>query len=409
MPELMPDQKLPDSMNDAEDEDLESPEEQDEEQESGWIADQLEDVTRRNLPGSVPGHITSDPDAMPVRIRVIQYDVDQLQEISITDPQQIRQYVDQPAVTWVNVDGLRDTEQIAEIGHIFGIHRLVLEDIVHPHQRAKAEFYGDQMFLVARMPEMDGTFDTEQISIVVFPNAVVTFQERRGDCLEPVRHRIREGLGRIRQLGHDYLVYALLDAIVDAYFPVLGRIREKLDLVERQLTEEPSVDVVTILQRIRTLLFVIRGTIGPHQDVVSHLLREPTHMSDDTKIHLRDCADHIHQALDACETTRELTADLRDYCFAEISFNQNETMKTLTVMASVFIPLSFVAGVYGMNFDPDVSAWNMPETRWPFGYVFAIGVMATVSAITLGSLYWMSRSRKNARKERFIKSQRILD
>lgn len=384
-------------------------EESDDNETSGWIADQLEDVAKRNEPGTAPGEVHSDPEAAPVSLRIIQYDADRFEEVAIKDVRKIQEFSSRPSITWVNVDGLRDAHVIAEICQSFGAHGLVVEDIVHPHQRAKVESFDDLTFIVARMPQMAGSFDSEQISIILCGHAVLTFQEQSGDCLEPVRERLRRSKGRIRSRGHDYLAYAILDCIVDAYFPVLARIGEKLDSIERQLTEDPSVDAVAMLQRIRTLLFVIKGTVAPHQDAVSHLLRDEQQISDDTRLYLRDCADHVHQVLDACDTTRELAADLRDYCFAEISFNQNETMKTLTVMASVFIPLSFIAGFYGMNFDPSASDWNMPETRWPFGYAFAICLMLSVAGLTLGGLKWMSGSRRKARKERFRKTQRILD
>lgn len=379
----------------------------------GWIAESLEDVARRHSPGSAPGLITDarhrDPDAAPVTVKVIQFDTDHFEEVIINSIQEIHQYADQPSVTWVNVDGLQDTALISEICESFGIHGLVAEDIVHPHQRAKVETYEDHTFVVARMPEATRGFDSEQISIVVCGHAVLSFQEKSGDCLEPVRDRLRKGSGRIRSRGNDYLVYAILDAIIDAYFPVLARIGEKLDEAERQLTEDPSVDAVAMLQRLRTVLFMIQGTVSPHQEAVAHLLRAEHQITDETRIYIRDCADHVHQVLDACATTRELAADLRDYCFAEISFNQNETMKTLTVMASVFIPLSFIAGFYGMNFDPTVSDWNMPETRWRYGYAFAIGLMAAVAALTLGALKFMAIARRRARRRRFQKTQRILD
>ena len=377
--------------------------------EGGWIADQLEDVTKRSKPGAVPGEVHSDPDAMPVSVRVIQYDADHVEEVSIKNLSDVQEFAARPSITWVNVDGLRDTHVIAEICESFGVHGLVIEDIVHPHQRAKVETYDDLTFIVARMPEVSGGFDSEQISIILCGHAVLTFQEKSGDCLEPVRDRLRQKRGRIRDRGNDYLVYSIIDCIVDAYFPVLARIGRKLNEIEQQLTEDPSVDVVAMLQRIRTLLFMVKGTVGPHQELVSQLLREEQQISDDTKIYLRDCADHVHQVLDAWDTTRELAADLRDYCFAEISFNQNETMKTLTVMASVFIPLSFIAGFYGMNFDPSASEWNMPETRWQFGYAFAISLMLAVAALTLGGLKWMSGTRRAARKARFKRTQRILE
>jgi magnesium transporter len=179
--------------------------------------------------------------------------------------------------------------------------------------------------------------------------------------------------------------------------------------MEQQLARELTVDTVAVLQRLRTLLFMIQGTIAPHNEVITQLLRNTKRVGDDTRVYLRDCSDHVAQVIHATETTRELAADLRDYCFAEISFNQNETMKLLTVMASVFIPLSFVAGFYGMNFDPSVSQLNMPETKWKYGYVFAIGLMIAITALTLVGLWMLKRVGRKARKQRFKKTQRVLD
>ncbi|MEQ9411718.1 MAG: magnesium/cobalt transporter CorA [Fuerstiella sp.] len=375
----------------------------------GWIAEQLIDVSRRRRPGAVPGEFVSDPTALPVRIRVIQYDADDFEEVEIRTVDEVRKYAERSSVTWVNVDGIRDTEIISAIGKMFGIHRLVLEDIVSPHQRAKVEDYGDQLFIVARMPEVRGGFDTEQLGIVLCDHVVVTFQERTGDCLEPVRNRLRQKLGRIRERGHDYLVYALLDAVIDAYFPVLSRVSERMNEMEQQLARELTVDTVAVLQRLRTVLFMIQGTIAPHNEVITQLLRNPTQIKDGTRVYLRDCSDHVAQVMHATETSRELAADLRDYCFAEISFNQNETMKLLTVMASVFIPLSFVAGFYGMNFDPSVSQLNMPETKWKYGYLFAIILMISIAGLTLAGLWLLKRYGRKARRKRFNTTQRVLD
>lgn len=379
------------------------------EDESGWIADQLEDMQNRSEPGSVPGEIPLESGDLPVTVHIIQYDADELQEVEINNLHDVQRYAAMPSMTWVNVNGIHDTRTVSEICRTFGVHGLAMEDIVNPHQRAKLETYDDVTFIVARMGELDGGFDSEQISIVLCERAVLTFQERSGDCLEPIRDRIRSARGRIRSQKHDYLAYAILDSIIDAYFPVLATIGEKLNQVEMELTEDPSVDSVAMLQRIRTVLFMVRAVIAPHQEVVAHLIRDQRMISEDTKVYLRDCADHIHQVLAACDTTRELAADLRDYCFAEISFNQNETMKTLTVIASVFIPLSFIAGFYGMNFDPAVSDWNMPETRWRFGYAFAIGLMASVTAVTLAGLRWMASARRNSRRRRFKRTQEFLN
>ena len=366
----------------------------------GGAGDQLKDVSRNKEPGAPPGTLTSDPDASPVSMRILHYDATDLRETTVVDPGQLGEFARQPGVTWVNVDGLRDTDVIRRIGESFDLHNLVLEDIVAPHQRPKVETYPDFLFIVARMPDMHDGFDTEQLSIVLTKDAVITFQEKQGDCLEPVRKRIRAASGQIRVRGADYLVYAILDAVVDHYFPVVNRIGERLDSVESQLMEQPSPHAIAVLQRMRSFLYLLRRDIMPHREMLHGLARVTPHFAEDTSVYLRDCADHVTQLVDATDSARELTTDLRDYCFAEISFSQNETMRLLTIIASIFIPLSFIAGLYGMNFNTDVSGWNMPELRWKFGYPFALGLMTLIAGGSVAALVIMSRMRRTARRKR---------
>lgn len=388
-------------MNEQHMDDTDGPTSVDESSETskGGLGEQLKDVSRHKQPGAPPGTMTRDPEASPVSIRILHYDQTELREDIVSEPEKLREFSRRPGVTWVNVDGLRDIEVIRQIGASFELHNLVLEDIVKPHQRPKVETYPEFLFLVARMPDTSDGFDTEQLSIVLTRHAVITFQEKPGDCLEPVRDRIRTGGGQIRSREADYLVYAILDAVVDNYFPVVHRIGARLNDVETQLMDRPSPDAIAVLQRMRSFLYLLRRDIMPHHDMLGKLIRSQ-HFDEKTTLYLRDCTDHVNQLVDATDSARELATDLRDYCFAEISFSQNETMRVLTVVASIFIPLSFVAGLYGMNFDHAESTWNMPELTWKYGYPMALGLMAVIACSSIAALAIFARLRRLARRKR---------
>lgn len=330
---------------------------------------------RRTPPGASPGTVVSEPTAPPTEIRVIAYGPEQILEEDVDRPARLSEYVGRYPVTWVNVEGLRDAGTIQEIGRIFGLHPLALEDVVNVHQRAKVEEFSDHLFIVARMVWPDEQLESEQISIFLGQNYVVTFQEGRpGDCLEPVRERLRAARGHHRSLGADYLAYSILDATVDGYFPVVERFGDRLDEIDDEITARPEPAVIAELHRLRGDLLLLRRYVWPHREAVGVLLRESTRqISSETKIYLRDVYDHAVQIIDVVEVYREICADLREFYFSTLSHRTNETMKTLTVIATIFMPLSFVAGVYGMNFA------RMPELEWRYGYPFALGLMGTVA------------------------------
>lgn len=343
---------------------------------------------RRAKPGAHPGTVMPDPQAPAPAIRVITYGPGCYDAKELEHADEIPEHLNSEAVTWLNIDGLGDAATIRQVGQIFNLHDLVLEDIVNVHQRAKVEVYGDHLFIVARMVTLDESLTTEQISMILGERFVITFQERRGDCLEPIRKRLRKGQGTIRQRDADYLAYSLLDAMIDGYFPVLERYGEQLNHLEDQLLVRTTTPLIARIHRLRSELFVLRKAIWPHRDLVSELLRESTpRITAETRIYLRDCYDHVAQLIDLTETCREIASDLRDFHFSQISMRQNEIMKVLTVMATIFMPLSFIAGVYGMNFDPDVSPWNMPELKWYFGYPFSLVLMAGTAAVLFG-FFW---------------------
>lgn len=329
------------------------------------------------------------PGAPKPRISAIIYTEDSLFEFDITDSHDLSELRDRTGVTWINVDGLGDAEVVAELGRVFGVHRLALEDVVNVHQRPKVEAYDDHLFIVARMPTGDRGADSEQISFHLGKKYVLTFQERPGDCFNQIRDRLRQGRGRVRAAGADYLTYALLDAIIDAYFPVLEQYGERLDELEDTVMTGAQDVTLASIHQLKGDLLSVRRSIWPMRDMVNNLIRDTSPLiADQTRVYLRDCYDHLAQLMDLTETFRELAADVLDIYHSSISMRLNEIMKVLTVIATIFMPLSFITGLYGMNFDRAVSPWNMPELGWSFGYPFALGLMV---ATAVGLLLYFRR------------------
>ena len=344
---------------------------------------------RRTPPGTPPGTLIADPEAPHPVIRVLAYGPEEMMEQELSDPQHVRDFLDKWPVTWVDVEGLGDTRIIGALGEIFGLHHLALEDVVNVHQRAKVEQYGEHHFIVARMVRLGEGLETEQVSLFLGKNFVLTFQEGRpGDSLELVRERIRKKGGHIRDAGLDYLAYALLDAIVDGYFPILEEYGERLEVLEEEILARPSSDIVARIHGIKRNLLTLRRAIWPQRETFNALLREETALvTAETRLYLRDCYDHTTQIIDLVETYRELGADLTDVYLSSISNRTNEIMRVLTVIATIFIPLTFIAGVYGMNFNPATSPLNMPELNWYWGYPFSLTLMVMV-AVGLLVFFW---------------------
>jgi magnesium transporter len=304
------------------------------------------------------------------------YTEEALQEFKTIRPSQIPQLRKNWTNIWIDVSGLGSAGVVSELGQVLDLHPLAVEDAVHVHQRAKADNFGDHLFIVARMAHLGEDHLTEQCSFFLCDGMLVTFQERAGDSWGGIRERLRAGRGPLRTQGADYLAYSLLDAIVDSYFPTLEVIGDQLDEYDERLAESDLTQDFQRLHDIRHQLLSLRRAIRPHRDMVNELVRSDcTFIRTETRVFLRDCFDHVIQLLDLVESYRELTADLREFQMSLVSNRMNEIMKVLTVLATLFMPLSFIAGVYGMNFDRQ-SQWNMPELGWPFGYVFALSLMA---------------------------------
>lgn len=322
--------------------------------------------------GTSPGSITVDPDSPKPQIQVIAYGPDSYVEAEIDGFDDIKPFLDSWRVTWINVDGLGDADLLRAFGIGFNLHRLSMEDVTSLYQRPKIDVYDDHLFIIARMPNMPpgcAHLETEQLNIFVGENYVITFQDRPGDCLEGIRDRIRNKLGRVRLEGADYLSYYILDAVIDSYFPLLEEYSTALEDLEEQVIEQPCERVAGEILHVKRNILGLRRVSWPLREVLSVMLRESTPMIKDvTRTYLKDSYDHIIHILDLVEVERELVSGLLDVYMSSISNRMNDVMRVLTIISTVFIPLTFVVGVYGMNFDTQVSGWNMPELEWRYGY-----------------------------------------
>lgn len=330
------------------------------------------------------------------------YGPDVLEEQDSPDTDAICALHEQFPVVWIDVAGLANVETIERIGKCFHLHPLALEDVVHTHQRAKVEDYEGFQFIVIRMAPVEGEDATDQLSIFLGKGYVLTFQERPGDCLDELRDRIRHGKGRIRSQGADYLAYSILDSAVDAYFPLLERNGEALEELEDDVVMSPDPSVLSRVYEIRRRLLMLRRAVWPLREALATLTREQTlHFSQDTRTYLRDVYDHAIQIIDLMETYRDLSSNLMDVYLSSISNRLNEVMKVLTIITTIFIPLTFIVGVYGMNFHTEASPWNMPELRAYYGYPICLGVMLLLGVgeiIYFRKKGWLGSGRRRRKK-----------
>lgn len=323
-----------------------------------------------------------------VRIRVIDYDGENLEEREVETIEECFHYKDSHTITWINIDGLHDMDVIQQIGECYGLHPLVLEDIVHTDQRSKVEDFEDYIFVILKMLSYEDEYESinfEQFSLVLGKNFIISFQERFGDVFDPVRERLRKKSGRIRQRKADYLMYALLDAVVDNYFSVLDTIGLRIESCEEQLISEPNEDTLKNIHLIKKELTTLRRSVWPHRDMISNLYKlESDLIRDNTHIYLRDVHDHTIQTIDIIEAFRDMVSNLTEAYISDISNRMNEVMKVLTVIATLFIPLTFIAGIYGMNFK------YMPELERPWAYPLVLVCMFIIIVIML---IWFKRKR----------------
>ena len=314
------------------------------------------------------------------KIKAMVYDERHVREQT---PQTVEECPDpetQMGVTWINVDGLHETEAVGRLGECFGLHPLVVEDILNTEQRPKLEDYGEYIFCVLKslyhVDEESGEPDIEQISLVLGPDYVLSFQEREGDEFDPVRERIRGDKGRVRKMGADYLLYALIDLIVDQYFAVLERFGDTIESLEEELIADPTTETLQVIHHLKREMAFLRRSMWPLREVISGLERsESSLVHESTGLYLRDVYDHTIQVIDAVETFRDMLSGMLDIYLSSVSNRMNEVMKVLTIIATVFIPLTFIAGLYGMNFR------YMPELEWPWGYPLVWIVMIAIAVL----------------------------
>ena len=346
---------------------------------------------RYQPPGTQPGTLTAHDEAQgaPVRVRSVLYDAGRCEEREMSAAEIPSLTLPEGGVLWVDVTGLSDPSVVRTIGDRFGFHPLALEDVLNVPQRPKVEWYGDHLLVVLR--EIRHPEPAEQVSFFLSDRVVVSFQERAGDSFDAVRDRLRQGKGRIRSEGADFLLYALCDAVLDAFFPTLEKLGDEVEDMEEKVLLSPIPETFLEIRRLKRDLLAVRHAVWPARDALNLLLiEEHALIRQGTKVFLRDCYDHTIQLMDMLETFREMASGLVDEYMSAVSNRMNEVMKVLTVVATAFIPLTFIVGLYGMNFDTKASPWNMPELGWPYGYPAILLLMAAVAA---GMVYYFRRKR----------------
>jgi magnesium transporter len=334
--------------------------------------------------GSIPGTLKIEPDATPSTIALIDYNATNKVLIKLSMPEECIPYLDTESVSWVDVAGLGSEDILQRMGKVFNLHPILIEDVVNVPQRPKVDEYEEQLLIISQMvmpkPNYSG-FWIEQVSLILGKHYLLTVQEEpERDCFDQVRDRIRTDKGNIRKQGADYLTYTLLDAIIDGFFPVLEAYGERIEELEDEVVTNPSKSTLEKIYRLRRELLALRRCIWPQRDAINILIRDGSSLiSNEVKIYMRDCYDHTVQVMDMVETYRELTSGLMDVYLSSVSNKMNEIMKLLTVISSIFIPLTFIAGVYGMNFNTSTSPLNMPELDWYWGYPLCWLLMIGVS------------------------------
>jgi len=343
-----------------------------------------------NKAGLPPGSLVhiGEHAADKSRVSAFIYDQDQCSYHREMTVGEIASLVTAGKVSWINVSGVHDTELIREMGNVFGLHHLLLEDIMHTGQRPKVEEYEETLFIVFKMLTFDPGQDSvqeEQVSLVLGKDWVLSFQEKEGDVFDPVRERISRAKGRIRRMGSDYLTYALVDAVVDHYFGVLEKIGDKIEDLQDEVLERPSKNIMQTIHKSKQELIFVRHSIWPLRDALNQVVRgEFEQITEQVSVYFRDVLDHTRQVLDAVDTFRDMLGATLEIYLSSLSHHMNQVMKVLTIIATLFIPLTFIVGIYGMNFA------YMPELSWRYGYLAVWGVMLALAG---GMIYAFKRQR----------------
>lgn len=343
-----------------------------------------------DAPGTVPGTLSISDDCQRPQLNLIDYSETDFVRAALASPQECVDYLGTHSVSWLSVRGLGDIKILQQLGDVFQLHPLVLEDIVNVPQRPKVERYGDQLVIITQMVTFSSAYDrftSQQVSFVVGDRYLLTVQEKPArDYFEPIQVRIQSSDSIVRHRGPDYLAYTLLDAIVDGFFPVLEAYGKQLEQLEDEAMFRPTPKTLQNIYRLKRELSALRHLVWLQRDILASLLRmQNKFVGDDMAIYIRDCYDHAVQLLDIVQSYREACAGLMEIYLSVMSNRMNEVMKTLTVISTIFIPLTFIAGIYGMNFDTSESPLNMPELDWYWGYPF---IWILMLAIAAGLIYF---------------------
>jgi len=346
----------------------------------------------RPNPGSAPGVLRANPLHHPSELYVIGYGPDGYVEQKCNNVEEIHRFLSVWPNVWIDVIGLGNVEMLEQLGILFNLDRLSLEDVLDTTHRPKVEYNEHHVFSILKSGLMGDQFESEQISLFLKKNVVVAFEEKPGHSFEQVRERIRRGTGKIRHNGSDYLFYALIDEVVDKYFPILDKLNTQLTSMEDAIMTSSGSDnsLIHQIHHMKSDLLLMHRAIWPLSDIINMMMREESPMvTKATRTYMRDCYDHSLQLNEMAQFYRDSAAGLLNTYLAYEGHKTNEIIKLLTLVSSVFIPLNFIASIYGMNFRDDKSPLNMPELHWYYGYPFALGLMLTVA---LG-MVWLFRRR----------------
>jgi len=330
------------------------------------------------LPPGTPVYM-GDRKKEKIKITVIDYDAENVMKKEISRIEECCSFKNKPTVTWINIDGIHEAEIIKKLGKDFGLHPLTMEDIMNPRQRPKVEEFDDYIFIVLKMLFYDDKQEKvteEQVCLILGENYVLSFQEKEEDLFNPIRDRISSGKGRIRKSGSDYLAYSITDIIVDHYFLILEKLGDKVEIIEDSLAGATDEKTMHQIHNLKREMILLRKSVWPLREMTSSVERlESPLIQKETLRFFRDVYDHTIHVIDTIETYREMILSMHDTYLSTISNRMNEVMKVLTIIATIFIPLTFIAGIYGMNFE------FMPELKWPFGYFAVLGIMALVALV----------------------------
>lgn len=336
--------------------------------------------TIQNKTGAPPGTIVYQGKRTTenVKLTLIQYNETHYSEKDFYDLSECLECITPDTIKWINVDGIHKVEVIEALGKRFNIHPLTLEDIVNPRQRAKFEDYDSYVVAIMKMIYYDHEIHSEQLTVVLLEGMVISFQEvHGGDAFDMIRNRLRQGKGRVRKMGADYLAYALLDAVVDCYFSILEKVGDRIEVLEEDVMDEPSKDILKQIHHMKREMIFLRKAVWPMRELINNLERSETELvKPSTDIYLRDLHDHAIRVIDTVETFRDLLSGMMDIYLSSVSNRMNEVMKVLTIITTIFVPITFIVGVYGMNFD------NMPELHTTWGYPLTwASIIVTVSIL----------------------------